>query len=1180
MRLRLIHAAILASLGSTQALAQSSAPTLSSLSPSTVPAGAAVTITLNGTNLVSGTNVLVSGNIVSNTFCFSGPCPIAYIGNTQMTVLLAASAVANPGSLTIQVQSPPGATSNGLTLTITPGGSSNNPVPSISSLSPSSAAAGGAAFTLTVNGSNFVPASAVQWNGSARTAKFVSGTQLTASISASDIADARTVAVTAVSPAPGGGTSGSVIFVVNPGVPTGSQGNRVPTIIWMLPVNTTARGAASSLGVYGANFVQGSTVQWNGANRPTTYVNSNQLQVAVSPSDIANAGSAAVKVVNPAPGGGPSAEWVYPLISPGVTTFAAGPQPVGLAPVAAAVDPVLGRIYVVHRGVFRDIGINSGTWPSDVVTVIDQKTGSVITTIGIGGSVNGEGQGIAADSTRHRVYVTNADDNTVSVIDGTTNTTIATTAVDKNPKGIGVDPDRGIVYVAAANVTLLDAGTGAALASVPVGGAAGAIAVDGSTHLAYALVNSIPATVAAVDGGGRSVRTPIALPSTIYTWSAIAVDPGARVYASDYNTGTISAIDITGSTPVLLNGFSGAAQYAEAVAVDPASHLVYVVSSSSGAVGVFNSNGTKQKAISVLRAPTAIAMDRTSGHAYVVNTYSDSLTVVDTGQLAVTATIPLGVQPMGLAFDPTARRLYAANNIADAVSAIDAAEQKPVASWTSVGGTWSVAVDPVLRQVYAVNSSDGGVSIFSSIDGSLKAKVNAGATGASAAAVNYTTGMVYISSGTLGGTVTAIDGRTNQVAARISVGDAPVGIAIDESVDRVYVANQHSGTISVIDGGANQVVATWKPPLSNVWKLAVDPALKRLYASIPPPTTGSFTGLEVLDSSTGAFVAQVGGQSAAAEDVAVNPKTHHVFLSDAGNGTVTVIDGSTNTVLKSLVTGSAAVALAVDAASGLVYASNAFDATIGVFSDQPSGPPAPVVGPGGIASGASFSTAALTAGAIGVVFGNNFAGYTIVAPGVPWPTTLAGVSVLVNGVGAPLYFVSANQIDFQFPWQFLGQTQVSVVVVVNGVGSTPQTVKLVPAGPDIFTMNTQGQGAIQIANTAILAAPAGSVPGVQARPAMRGEYLTIYCTGLGDVKNRPVSGAAAPANPLANTIATTSVSIGGVSAPAIFSGLSPGFVGLYQVNVQVPLNAPAGNAVPVVLSIGGAASNTVTIAVQ
>src|ERR1700680_1652401 len=143
MRLPLIQAAVLLVVG-TVAVAQSSAPTLSSLSPTTVPAGAAIAITLNGTNLGSGTNVLASGNIISNAFCFSGPCPITYISDTQMTVVLSASAVANPGSLTIQVESPSGAASNALTLTITASGASNNPVPSISSLSPSSANAGGA----------------------------------------------------------------------------------------------------------------------------------------------------------------------------------------------------------------------------------------------------------------------------------------------------------------------------------------------------------------------------------------------------------------------------------------------------------------------------------------------------------------------------------------------------------------------------------------------------------------------------------------------------------------------------------------------------------------------------------------------------------------------------------------------------------------------------------------------------------------------------------------------------------------------------------------------------------------------------------------------------------------------------------------------------------------------------
>ena len=117
---------------------------------------------------------------------------------------------------------------------------------------------------------------------------------------------------------------------------------------------------------------------------------------------------------------------------------------------------------------------------------------------------------------------------------------------------------------------------------------------------------------------------------------------------------------------------------------------------------------------------------------------------------------------------------------------------------------------------------------------------------------------------------------------------------------------------------------------------------------------------------------------------------------------------------------------------------------------------------------------------------------------------------------------------------------------MNGVASAAQTVQLAVSGPDIFSINEAGtgQGAIQIANTALLAAPAGSVPGVQSRPAQRGEYLTIYCTGLGDVTNRPASGAAAPAGPLSYTVATPVVTIGGISAPVVFSGLAPGFVGL------------------------------------
>jgi uncharacterized protein (TIGR03437 family) len=85
--------------------------------------------------------------------------------------------------------------------------------------------------------------------------------------------------------------------------------------------------------------------------------------------------------------------------------------------------------------------------------------------------------------------------------------------------------------------------------------------------------------------------------------------------------------------------------------------------------------------------------------------------------------------------------------------------------------------------------------------------------------------------------------------------------------------------------------------------------------------------------------------------------------------------------------------------------------------------------------------------------------------------------------------------------------------------------------------------------------------------------------GLGAVSNQPADGAAAPSGPLAETSVTPTVTIGGVTGNAIFSGLAPGYVGLYQVNALVPASVASGSAVPVSISIGGTASNTVTIAV-
>ena len=187
------------------------------------------------------------------------------------------------------------------------------------------------------------------------------------------------------------------------------------------------------------------------------------------------------------------------------------------------------------------------------------------------------------------------------------------------------------------------------------------------------------------------------------------------------------------------------------------------------------------------------------------------------------------------------------------------------------------------------------------------------------------------------------------------------------------------------------------------------------------------------------------------------------------------------------------------------------------------------------------------------------------------------VLVRANGVLAPVFYASPTQINFQLPWEMLGQNQASIVVTVNGSVSDPQTIGLRAVSPGIFSTDSSGsgQGAIQISNTALFAAPNSAL----GRPAKRGEFLTIYCSGLGDVSPRPATGAAS-GSPLSSTLLSPSVTIGGVPALVIFAGLSPGFVGLYQVNVQVPDTAPSGGQVQVVMTISGVSSNTVTVAVQ
>jgi len=206
-------------------------------------------------------------------------------------------------------------------------------------------------------------------------------------------------------------------------------------------------------------------------------------------------------------------------------------------------------------------------------------------------------------------------------------------------------------------------------------------------------------------------------------------------------------------------------------------------------------------------------------------------------------------------------------------------------------------------------------------------------------------------------------------------------------------------------------------------------------------------------------------------------------------------------------------------------------------------------------------------GAMVTVFGQNLASGVASATTVPLATSLAGATVLINGSPAPLLYASSSQINFQMP--LLDPGAASMSVERDGAGSAPAGIVVAPSVPGIFAFG-ENQGVIQNEDYTL------NYPGNPARP---GTPIIIWATGQGDVIPSVPAGQGAPANPLSQTISLPSVTIGGLPAQVLFSGLAPGFVGFWQINAVVPANAPAGDDIPVQVALNGAAGNTVTMAV-
>jgi uncharacterized protein (TIGR03437 family) len=236
-----------------------------------------------------------------------------------------------------------------------------------------------------------------------------------------------------------------------------------------------------------------------------------------------------------------------------------------------------------------------------------------------------------------------------------------------------------------------------------------------------------------------------------------------------------------------------------------------------------------------------------------------------------------------------------------------------------------------------------------------------------------------------------------------------------------------------------------------------------------------------------------------------------------------------------------------------------------------------VPSPKSVVNAASFASGGVVPGGMATLFGSNLTTATGInlASGLPLATEFLKVQIKFNNTyAAPIFAVDnvngSQQVNFQVPWEIASVSSVWLQVENNGSPSLPVQVPVLTAQPAVFAYNVGPTtfGVVLHANFQLADS---------ANPVVAGETVLIYCTDLGAIS--PALADGAPGTGAEITVATPTATIGGKNAPVSFHGTAPGFVGLYQVNVQIPAGLASGNQ-SLGIAISGVSSPVVQLPVK
>jgi len=198
------------------------------------------------------------------------------------------------------------------------------------------------------------------------------------------------------------------------------------------------------------------------------------------------------------------------------------------------------------------------------------------------------------------------------------------------------------------------------------------------------------------------------------------------------------------------------------------------------------------------------------------------------------------------------------------------------------------------------------------------------------------------------------------------------------------------------------------------------------------------------------------------------------------------------------------------------------------------------------------------------IYGDNMSPVNVATKQIPLPTALGESCLTVNGNPLPLVFVSDKQINAQLPFNLAGN--VTLILRTPGGVSDSFNFTILPTAPGVFRQNVEGLSdpvpSIVNGRNGLLAT--GS------NPVRRGDRITIYLTGMGRTTPQIAEGLPSPASPLAHASVQPTVTLGGHELPIEFAGLTPGQVGINQINALIPREVPLGMEIPLVISQGSA----------